>query len=828
MMQKADYQVAPLPERDFIRQATRVESGDAASGTSTSATMSVGDRFEGRLSVAGDTDWIGIDLVAGQSYVFTVFGTGGRGVGLEDSILRLRTETGSAIATNDDAFPGVNVFSAIEFTATSSGRYYLEVSGFWSNLGSYTVQAATDVYTPEQIASQLVEFNWGFPAILAHDESAGVGSITYNIEGLTAAGQQLATWAFEVWAATTGLVFQRTTGSAEITVDDNRSGAFAGPDSVSDDGTINSASVNVGIDWLQAYGTTFDSYSFLTYLHEIGHALGLGHSGEYDGSASYALGDYLYRNDSYQMSIMSYFDVSANTFVDGVDGLPVTPMIADLVAMGWSYGATAFTGNTVWGANNNLGGILGQVLSMIVGEAPVNTSILAGGTPLMFTVVDTGGTDTLDLSHTTVGNRVNMNGGTLSDLAGERNVMGIAVGTVLENFVGGSGADTVTGNSASNSFIGGLGNDSIDGGGGTDTAQIGAAFTAVSVSVSNGVVTITSANGIDRFTNIESFVFSDRTLTLSQLTSGGSGGSPIVGTPARDVLLGTPLNDSMQGLGGDDRIDAGEGSDTIEGGNGHDEILARGGNDSVLGGLGNDNIAGADGDDTIYGDSGGDALGGGNGNDVLYGGTGRDVIGGGSNEDLIYGDDGNDTMSGGWGRDTLYGGEGDDELAGSFDNDRVFGGNGHDNIGGGTGADVIYGGSGNDSIGAGDDDDLIFGELGDDFLGGGSGGDQLFGNAGADRLNGGSGNDTLTGGADADRFIFSAFTPGEVDRVADWVDGQDLFQMHGIAGASNAARFAALSISTVSGGVSISYGGHTITVDGASVGQLSEADFIFV
>jgi hypothetical protein len=38
---------------------------------------------------------------------------------------------------------------------------------------------------------------------------------------------------------------------------------------------------------------TIDSYSFQTYVHEIGHALGLGHGGPYNGSASYGL-DNLY------------------------------------------------------------------------------------------------------------------------------------------------------------------------------------------------------------------------------------------------------------------------------------------------------------------------------------------------------------------------------------------------------------------------------------------------------------------------------------------------------------------------------------------------------
>ena len=53
----------------------------------------------------------------------------------------------------------------------------------------------------------------------------------------------------------------------------------------------------------------------------IGHAIGLVHAGEYNGSAHFGV-DNLYGNDSWQMSIMSYFDQAENTYVSWRAPLP--------------------------------------------------------------------------------------------------------------------------------------------------------------------------------------------------------------------------------------------------------------------------------------------------------------------------------------------------------------------------------------------------------------------------------------------------------------------------------------------------------------------------
>jgi serralysin len=722
------------------------EAGDAAAGLGTTATMAIGDLFDGTISGAGDNDWIRVSLTAGQAYVFSVWGTGGSNLGLQDTIMNLYNGGGSLIATNDDVEPGSNLFSAIEFTATTTGTYYIGISGYdASNVGKYTVQAATNIYTVDQVVTQLTEFGWGITTAISHDENTG-DVMDVNISALTAAGQQLALWALDAWSTVLGITFQTTLSStADIIFDDSQSGAFAGPSSYfPSTGQIVEATVNVGTSWLNTYGTTYDSYSYLTYLHEIGHALGLSHSGPYDGSASFP-SSALFLNDSTLMTLMSYFDNSDNTYISGTNTTPVTPMIADIAAVNSLYGvpSSVYGGNTTWGANSNVGGNLGQLFGIIFDGDPSNPAFYSGR-PVSWTVYDTNGIDTIDMSTVSANQAIDLRSEAVSDVGGYQANMVIAVGTVIENAISGSGNDLLTGNSADNSLTGNLG------------------------------------------------------------------------------------NDTLSGADGNDWLDGGDGFDTIYGGAGNDQILGRVGNDLLFGDDGHDNISASSGRDTVYGGMGNDQIGGGNGDDLLYGEDGNDIIGSGNDSDTIDGGDGNDVASGGYGADSVIGGLGDDTLAGSFGDDIVLGGAGHDSLGGGFGRDTIYGGAGNDLIGAGEQEDLIHGDDGNDFLAGADGNDQLFGGNDNDTLNGGLGNDTLDGGLGVDIFVFNALTNGEIDTITDFENGTDFIRMHGVAGTGQAGKFASLSVTGVTGGVEISYGGHVIVVDGVTVGNIDQGDFIFV
>ena len=116
--------------------------------------------------------------------------------------------------------------------------------------------------------------------------------------------------------------------------------------------------------------------------------MGLGHQGNYNGNATYGT-DETFQNDSWQMSVMSYFDQNSNTSVAASYARLLTPMMADILAIQNLYGASnATAGNTIWGANSNLGGYLGGVFGEATGGADMPGY---NGNLMAFTIADSGG-----------------------------------------------------------------------------------------------------------------------------------------------------------------------------------------------------------------------------------------------------------------------------------------------------------------------------------------------------------------------------------------------------------------------------------------------------
>ena len=427
---------------------------DIPGNSSTTAVVTVGSATTGSLETVGDHDWFRITLSAGQSITVTL-----NGITLEDPYLRIRNSAGTVLAENDDVSAGVIRDSKLSFTASSSGTYYIDAAAWEDNyVGDY--QLSVTNYTPppiatmDTIANQLVNGYWNGDD--HHFAASQGGSISVNITALTPEGRTLAREALGLWTDIIGVSFSEVASGGQIVFDDNEEGAHS--DGIWSRGIISSANVNVSTQWLADYGTGLGRYAFQTYIHEIGHALGLGHAGHYNMEASYP-NDVLFQNDSWATSIMSYFDQRENSYFGGLgftSSYVATPMMADILAMSTLYGlsTTTRTGNTTYGFNSN------------AGRAVFNASLYPD---VAYTIFDSGGVDTLDYSGFNNRQKISLTAETFSNIGANVGNVVIARGVVIENAIGGGGSDEITGNAANNVLSGGAGGDSLTGGAGADT-----------------------------------------------------------------------------------------------------------------------------------------------------------------------------------------------------------------------------------------------------------------------------------------------------------------------------------------------------------------------
>ncbi len=649
------------------------ETTDAAEDISTIYSMTVGDTFYGTISNSTDEDWISIELTAGQTIEIAHVG-----ISLSDPYLRLYNSSGTQIAFDDDGGTGLN--SLLEFTATTTGAYYISADAFSTRTGTYALSVSEFIPTPppgtvgtlEELGTFLLEGTQGFSR--SYDTSSS-NVISVNLDGLTAAGQQLARWAMETWEMVANINFVEVAfGSEMITVDDEDSGAFAyypnaGSTSTAHGDNTNGVELNVSQAWLTNSGTTLDSYSFQTYIHEFGHAIGLRHQGNYNasqGPVTYQ-DDAYFTNDSWQMSVMSYFSQQENTSTNASYAYIGTAMMADIWAIQELYGApgasTATAGNTTYGQGSNLGNYLDEIFTALSTGSPTAN---VNGNEMAFTLYDHSGTDTLAFGFMTEDLRLDMRQQQFSDFGSSVGVLGIAQGTVIENATTGTGHDIITGNSANNQILAGSGNDVARG--------------------DNGADTLRGQAGNDSL-------------------AGGDGNDSLTGDNGNDSLTGENGNDLILGGAGFDTLRGGEGNDTVNGGYGRDLVYMGGGNDLFI----DNDQGGVYGQDTVYANGGNDTVGGGNGNDVFYGQAGSDRLLGRLGNDQLFGGNQNDTMEGGDGADTLNGGYGRDRAFLGNGNDRWF-----DNAQSQFGEDFVQGGNGNDWIQAGGGNDTLAGGAGAD------------------------------------------------------------------------------------------------------------------
>lgn len=449
--------------------------------------------------------------------------------------------------------------------------------------------------TISDLADYLVNGYWAWRGQTARHWDTSLGPVSVDISALSAADQLIATQSFQLWSDVADIDFSFGTGGA-IIITAPSTGEFAGAAGTITNhdaatGLITEAEIIVGTLY-----TVIDRTE--TFIHEIGHALGLGHLGPYNGSFAGSI----FTNDTVQFSVMSYG--RQNAFGRPATAMPVnSPAMADILAIQTIYGADSGTrsGDTVYGFNGNAG-------------APYD---FAANARPNFTIYDTGGVDAIDASGFSKPQTIDLNPGHWSSIGGARNNIGIYLDSVIENAAGGSNADVLIGNALDNRLEGNAGNDALRGGGGNDTLLGGGgndSYVIVDGGDMGDIIVELAGGGTDRVEAGIDYVLPENVenLTLAGTDTingtGNAAGNSITGNAATNLIDGAGGNDKLYGLLGDDQILGGDGNDVIDGG---------AGDDMLDGGAGNDKLLSGDGADRVNG---------GGGKDVLTGGTGADIF----------------------------------------------------------------------------------------------------------------------------------------------------------------------------------------------------------
>jgi serralysin len=369
--------------------------------------------------------------------------------------------------------------------AGRNAKYQLSLASpeLEAGIGRWSATLAANgkpIFTLDQVVHQLTISGTAWNGIGSNPvPSGGLGTISYGFfdlvsqvyssernefQPLSDAQRDAVRNAFSIWGELINVTFvERPVSTADINVGNLNStedyfSAYANYPSQSREG--GDVWINLHAQSNQQIGLS--EPGFRTLLHEIGHALGISHPGNYNAAPGVTLtyeANAEYYQDSLQYTIMSYFASSSTGAVRS--SFAATPLAHDIAAIQSIYGAnmTTRTGDTVYGFHSTAGR---DAFDFTLNVQPV------------VAIWDAGGKDTLDFSGWSTNSKIDLAPGASSDGGGQTTNVQIAFGTIIEDAIGGGGDDVMIGNASNNLLRGGAGNDSLTGGAGVDREQGGA------------------------------------------------------------------------------------------------------------------------------------------------------------------------------------------------------------------------------------------------------------------------------------------------------------------------------------------------------------------
>jgi Ca2+-binding RTX toxin-like protein len=537
-----------------------------------------------------------------------------------------------------------------------------------------------------------------------------------NSFALTSAQQNAVTSALGAWSAVANIKFTQV-GDNDSSAGDLRFGGYWDMDAGAAAWAYSPDTTPLGGDvWISP--TTNNptpvkgTYDFMTFVHEIGHALGLKHPFEASNSNTQVIAPEF---DDSHYTIMSYHNAYSYQ--------PTTPMLLDILAMQQLYGA-----NNLWQTGNN-----------IYSWAPDKS--------IFETIWDAGGNDTINASNQLDSVLLDLNEGAFSNIGKAfidganqtliNNGLAIAYGAKIENATGSAFDDVLFGNALNNV---------LNGMGGADTMAAGAGNDVYVVdNVGDDVIELgTSLSEIDTVVSSIDYTLGNK---VEYLTLTGT--ANLNGT-------GNALNNRLVGNTGNNVLDGGLGADVMIGGTGNDTYIVENFSDVVT-----ETSTLITEIDTVM-SSRSYILGANLENLTL---TGTDSLSGTGNalRNVLTGNDAGNTLNGGAGVDTLIGGGGNDtyilDQAGELALLQEDADKGTDLLNITYAATALTGvvdlrltnlanvenvtltGAGTFSVIGNDLDNSVIGNAVANTLQGGAGNDVLNGGGGADTLNGGLGDD---------------------------------------------------------------------------------------
>lgn len=448
-----------------LLQTRLTETSDFPASATNAPLLATGQSLVGRIGQGGDADFVAVTLAAGGTYTFAVAGTGTDR--LPDPVLRLYGSDGSTLlAQSSDGLR--NSGAAIVYEAKGAGTVYLSVTDAAANrTGQYELSAAagTTPHLSFDMAVAMIDSNASWSAARGSATALSVSFMQHGhmtAEAALASGSRQGLWNFtEAQKAMTFAAFDMLDDLVNVTftfldgystAGDIRLQNYAVPDGNGGyayyPADRSSASAgDIFIHNATTGGVETTGYAYELLIHELGHAMGLSHPESYDEAGAIQLAE-----DNNAWSAMSYSGRSEAGFSDLDEQ---TFMLADIAALQLKYGANMATraGDTTYG----IGGEAGTIYDFTTNHAPA------------LAIWDGGGNDTLSGADLLSDQRIDLNEGAFSDMAGYVGNISIAYGAIIEAAIGGHGDDLLRGNAVSNRIEGRNGADTLDGGAGDDT-----------------------------------------------------------------------------------------------------------------------------------------------------------------------------------------------------------------------------------------------------------------------------------------------------------------------------------------------------------------------